>query len=233
MVSQSNRIGFSLLFASLVIAAGAGLLTAQSGFDFNRYSQIYLDLHSQANTRYVEAQFHRVRGGMHSLGMIEESVREAPARDISSKRLALSIALTKNGTGFEDRFIERVRQNATEEELNAFRNSFLSSLFESAPSALQRQETIQMHMDVLQTQLQHVGRLLNEGHALEQEASQERLQADRAEVRSILGWKSLLILMLAAVLCLALMHYHRPWLVYLSGALLLYGGVLLIRGLLL
>lgn len=231
--STIKHEGFYLLFVSLALAAGAGFLAAQAHFDYGQHAEQYLDLNREAGSRMVEAQFHRARGGVSSMAMIEEASRDAPPKDLTSKRLALSIALTKNGTGFEDRFVERAMQNATEDELNQFRNSFLTSLFESAPSSLRRQEVIQMHMDVLQNELRHAARLIGEAKTLQDQAVVERSQSNKAAIQSVLCWKALILLFLAAILSLASLHYHKPWMVYISGAITLYGGILIVRAMLL
>lgn len=230
---QSKKAGFYLLFLSLALTTISGLFAVQAHFDYLRHSQSFLDLHEQANARQTQAQFHRARGGVSSMAMIEEAAREAPPKDLGGKRLALSIALTQNSTGFEDNFIDKAQKNASDDELNRFRNTFLTQLFEAAPSSLRRQEVIQMHMDVLLNELRHAARLLSEAQSLNEQAAHERVLADKASLQSQLCWKALILLLLSSVLSLALIHYRKPWLVFISGALVLYGAVLMVRALLL
>lgn len=196
-----------LTYTFLVLAAIGGFIA------INAFTQL-LNAYHEAQTAYSQAgeaqlqeNIHRLRAGVHESAVMEEAIRDAPGKDITVKRLALSIALSKPGTGFEDRILGLARNNASQEEIEQFKNSFLTSLFENFPPSRNRQEAILMQMDVVLIQLQQAAMY---ARVAEQHRNAGNLALEKAKAAGqALRWSLMqaVILVLAALFSLQA-HSH-------------------------
>lgn len=166
----------------------------------------YVSLGIEARSLSLEAASHRTTAAVHRMALMDEAVREAPSKDVSVKRLGLSIAMASNGTGFEDRFLESARQGTSKEELESMRTSFLTSLFENYPPALERQEGIQMQMDAVMIELQAAGTLLDQSERKTDEARETLSLLEQARNKEATSWKTMIGFLLLAALVAMYSH---------------------------
>lgn len=199
--TSTNKQGaaFAIILISLIVAAASawmlvGTYSTVSGLQDSRMSLLL-----ESSALKSEAYYHKSSLAAHRTAILMESVKGSESNDVSMKRLALSIAMAKNGTGFEDRLMERIRQNATEEELNSMRTSFLTSLFENYPPALKGQEGIQMQMDAVIIELRAAGGALDQSDLKLKEAADlsSRISDGQESAKNL--WRSLILSMLIAL----------------------------------
>lgn len=174
-----------------------------------------------------EASTHLSAAAVHRAMMMEDAVKDAPAKAPSEKRLALSLALAANGTGFEDQIMSRIKNNATDAEIEGMRVSFLTSLFQFFPPALKNQEGIQMQMDGLLVELKTAGVLVRQAEVASAEADAALSMEHEARMKLSKAWPSLLLFLLSAIFGVMNFVHHNKWLRALAVILGVLGLVFL------
>ncbi|MEK6960719.1 MAG: hypothetical protein AABX47_06085 [Nanoarchaeota archaeon] len=194
-----QEIAFAIILISFIVAAASAWMLVGTYSNVNQLQDSRMSLLLEASALKSEAYYHKSSLASHRTAILMESVKDAETKDVSTKRLALSIAMAKNGTGFEDRLMERIRQNASDDELNSMRTSFLISLFENYPPALKGQEGIQMQMDAVIIELRAAGMALGQSDLKLKETAELSAQIkDKQEYAKNL-WRSLILSILIAL----------------------------------
>ncbi len=133
----------------------------------------------------------------------------------------------KNGTGFEDRIAEKLAQNATDQDIDAMRASFLSSLFENYPPAVKRQEAIQMQMDALLIELKGSASARRQEQAAIDQSKQTLSRLNEEHAKGKISLRALMLLLLSAAFGALHLSSHKRWAFWLCVAFQL-GGIGLI-----
>jgi len=191
-----------ILSVLLLAAATSAWMIADKDMDLKKLATSYSENMIASSSLKMAYNTHRTSAAIHRMAILEESVRGSEPKDVSVKRLALSIAMAKNGTGFEDRLMERIMQNASDDELNGMRTSFLTSLFENYPPALKGQEGIQMQMDAVMLELRAAGDAIRMSEAKMKEATVISESIGEAQENVLDLWRILIVSLSASALML-------------------------------